>query len=254
MTLSFTQAFVTSLFLVSIRIGALFLFTPLFATGGVPPRVRMLFTIALAALLVFIVPFDSSAAPATMGHLLVAGAFEVALGGVLAFGVSAAFAAFQLGGRVLDFQLGFGVANLIDPATRTQAPLLGTMLGMMGVTIFFAVDAHHHLIRGLAHSLQAIPPGTGPGDVTIAALADHFGRMFRFALSIVAAPVLALLLADLGIAFAGRTMPQFNMFILGIPIKVVLGIALLAGSLAFVSPLLARLFESIFLFWDEVLG
>src|SRR5262252_2115767 len=64
-------------------------------------------------------------------------AAEALLGALLAFGVLTAFAAFQLAGRLLDLQLGFGVATLIDPATRGHAPLLGTLLSMAGVALFF---------------------------------------------------------------------------------------------------------------------
>ena len=246
------SAFLVTVILVSIRIGAVLLLTPLFAAGGVPVRIRVLITLALSLLLVVAVPIDAARVPLSVGALAEAALLEVATGGLLAFGVFAAFAAFLFGGRILDFQLGFGVAGLIDPATRTQAPLLGTVLNMMAVTTFFLVNGHHLLIRGLAASLERIPPGQALASFDSGRLVAQFGVMFAYGFAVVAPAVLTLLLVDAGLAVAARTMPQVNMFILGIPIKVLVGLSVLAVSLQYAGPLLERIYTTIFTYWDAV--
>lgn len=246
-------AFLVTLMLVSIRIGAVLLLTPLFAVGDVPVRIRVIIALGLSLLLVTALPIDATRAPLSVGALAEAALLELVTGGLLAFGVTAAFAAFLFGGRILDFQLGFGVAGLIDPTTRTESPLMGSLLQMMAVTTFFLVNGHHLLIRGLAASLERIPPGLPGAGAGSAPIVAQFGVMFAYGFAVVAPAVLTLLLVDVGMAIAARTMPQVNMFILGIPIKVLVGLSVLVVSLRTMGPLLERTFTTIFTYWDAVI-
>ena len=134
MTLGAEFIWIVAVMLVSIRIGAILLLTPLFALGGVPGNIRVLASVGLAAVLVgaLAVPLPTVT---TLGQLANAALTEAVVGMALAFGVFAAFAAFQLAGRILDMQLGFGVATLIDPSTRTHAPLLGTILNLTALAL-----------------------------------------------------------------------------------------------------------------------
>src|SRR4030095_6402774 len=112
--------------------------------------------------------------------------------------------------RLLDFQFGFGIANLIDPVTRTQAPLIGTGLQMLAVVLFFVADGHHLLARALAFSLEQFPPGRSVLELHFAAVVARFGVMFPLGLAIAAPALLAVLLLDMGFAMISRTMPQMN--------------------------------------------
>jgi flagellar biosynthesis protein FliR len=192
--------------------------------------------------------------PAQLGDLIRAVSSEMLLGMALAFGLFAAFGAFLFGGRILDFQMGFGVANLIDPVTHTQAPLLGTVLNLMAVMTFFLLDGHHLLIRGLAYSLEKIPPGGSWRGLNPQALIDQFGVMFVYGLAVVAPMVMTLLLLDVGMAVAARTMPQVNMFIMGFPLKIFMGLMVLALSLNYMGPLMEKIYASIFFYWQRVIG
>src|SRR5262245_51332842 len=187
-------AFILTALLVSIRIGAVLILTPLFAVGGVPVNVRVLFTLALSVLLLAALPLDLARAPNTLGAFATAAVTECVTGGLLAFGVFATFAAFQFGGRLLDFQLGFGVAGLIDPATHVQGPLIGSLLQMAAVTTFFMTNGHHLLVRGLAASLERIPPGHLPSGAAGASIVAQFGVMLAYGVAVVSPAVITLLL------------------------------------------------------------
>jgi flagellar biosynthetic protein FliR len=240
--------------LVATRFSPLFLLTPLFAITRVPARVRVLFVLALAALLAAatgVVPINS---PASISELIHAVINELILGMLLAFGLFTAFGAFLFGGRVIDFQMGFGVANLIDPVTQSQAPMLGTVLNLMAVMTFFLLDGHHMLIRGLVYSLQKIPPGSPLQDIDVQAIIAQFGVMFVYGLAVVAPVIAVLLMLDVGMAVAARTMPQVNMFIVGFPLKIFMGLLVLAMSLNYMGPLLEKIYASIFFYWQRVYG
>ncbi len=251
MNIEVELALAVAVLLVATRLSALFLLSPLFAAAGIPPTFRILFTIGLGFVLVLALNIDPAQSPRSLGGLAQAMVFELILGGLFAFGVFAAFGAFLFGGRILDFQMGFGVANLIDPATNLQSPLIGTVLSMMAVVTFFLLDGHHLMIRGIAFSLERIPPGSSLGEISLPAIVAQFGVMFTFGLALVAPAVITLLLLDAAMAMAARTMPQVNMFIVGLPLKIFVGLTVLTISLNYMGPMLERLFESIFRFWDQ---
>jgi flagellar biosynthetic protein FliR len=254
MLLEADMTVITAALLVATRFSPLFLLTPLFAITRVPARVRVIFILALSALCTVVtgvVPIDS---PTTLSGLILAMINELVLGMILAFGLFTAFGAFMFGGRVIDFQMGFGVANLIDPATQSQAPLLGTVLNLMAVMTFFLLDGHHLLIRGLVYSLQKIPPGSSLVELEPQAVIAQFGVMFVHGLAVVAPVVAVLLMLDVGMAVAARTMPQVNMFIVGFPLKIFMGLLVLALSLNYMGPLLEKIYASIFFYWQRVIG
>ncbi len=246
--------FITALFLVFIRLSALTLLTPLFATAQVPVNIRTLLLLALALTLVASLSVTPAQVPHSLAELFQAALYELIIGALLAFGLFTAFGAFLFGGRILDFQMGFGFANLIDPATNMQSPLIGTVLNLMAVATFFLLDGHHMVIRGIAYSLEKAPIGLGLNSLHIDAVIGQFGKMFVYGLMLVAPAVFTLLLLDVGLAFAARTMPQVNIFIVGLPLKIFVGLTVLLLSLNYLSPLLKKIYESIFRSWERVLA
>jgi flagellar biosynthesis protein FliR len=240
--------------LVSVRLGVVVLMTPVFSLIALPVNIRVLFVLALSAMLVSAMdPRFPGPTIDSPGSLALAAATEFALGSILAFGLLAGFAAFQFAGRIMDIQLGFGVAGLIDPTTRNQAPLLGTILNMAAVLTFFLVGGHRLLLRGLAFSLQQIPPGAALTSVPLDRVLAQFGAMFVHA-ALLSAPVMTVvLLVDIAMAMMARTMPQMNVFIIGLPLKILVGLVVLAISLGFLEPAFSLVFEELFEGWQAVL-
>lgn len=254
MQLHVDPAWIAAVLLVSIRFGAVFLMTPVFGSVQLPAHVRVFFVLALAATVVAAAGSRVQTVAVQPGDLVLAAVGELLVGALLAFGLFAGFGAFLFGGRLLDMQIGFGVANLIDPATRHQSPLLGTALNLLAVLLFFAVEGHHMIVRGLAYSLEKFPPGTFAGRFELAAVAAMFGGMFTFGVALVAPVVFCLFLIDVGMAVISRTMPQVNVFFLAISIKIFAGIMILALSIQYMAPLMHRIFVSIFGYWERILG
>jgi flagellar biosynthetic protein FliR len=244
---------ILTVMLVSIRLGVVMLMSPVFSLIGLPLNVRVLLVLALSAMLASgmeALPPANFVQPAA---LAAAAANELVWGGLLAFTLLAGFAAFQFAGRILDIQLGFGVVGLIDPTTRTQAPLIGTILNMTAVLTFFLVGGHRLLLRGLAFSLQRIPPGTGLTALPVPTVLAQFGAMFLSA-ALLAAPVMTIvLLVDVAMAMMARTMPQMNVFIIGLPLKILVGLVVLAISLGYLGPAFSRIFEGIFAGWQRLI-
>jgi flagellar biosynthetic protein FliR len=241
--------------LVSVRLGMVMLMTPVFSLIGLPVNVRVLLVLSLSVSLVSGLGAEVIAAtPTSAGAFAIAAGGEFVVGALMAFSLFAAFAAFQFAGRIMDVQLGFGVAALIDPATENQAPLLGTILNMAAVLTFFLVGGHHLLLRGLAFSLQQIPPGSTLAPLRVEPVIAQFGAMFIYA-AVLAAPVMTvILLVDIAMAMMARTMPQMNVFIIGLPLKIFVGLVVLALSLGMIAPAFSLVFDGIFANWQALLA
>lgn len=250
MTLRIDTAWLIATLLLSARVAAATMLTPVFGPTQIPGPVRVLIALALSAFLVFAVPVTSVQID-TASELAVATLSELLLGASLAFGFLVAYAATQIAGRVLDIQLGYGAASVLNPTTQTAAPLLGTVFGMAAVAYFMALDGHHVLLRALALSVERFPPGAIALDLDISEHLKFSGAMFTFGLALAAPVMLSLLLADVALAVMSRSMPQLNVFVLSFSIKIVLGLIGLTASVKFAGGVLTGLFESTWSFWEE---
>jgi flagellar biosynthetic protein FliR len=254
MSLTVDPAWMTLVLLVSVRFGALFVLAPVFGGVPLPAQFRALFVLAMAACLVAALPAIAAPMPTGVVPLVLAALTELAIGAAMAFGLFTAFGAFQFAGKLLDLQIGFSIGTVFDPVTRAQSPMLGSALNMLALVLFFALDGHHMLMRGVAYSLQRVPPGSLPANWSIAPLVDQFGSMFVFGLVLVAPVVFALLMVDVGLGIVSRTMPQLNIFTVGIPAKIVVGLLIFAGTLTALAPVMARAFASVFTYWQRLLN
>ncbi|WP_299581593.1 flagellar biosynthetic protein FliR [uncultured Microbulbifer sp.] len=244
--------FVISILLVATRIAPVFLAFPLQSVISLPVRVRLFLVIAISVVIApFVVNADIQFSNSYELILLITK--ELLVGIALSAVLMAAMTAFLIAGRLIDFQMGIGAATLLNPQSNTQNSLIGTLLTLLGTTIFFLIDGHHALIRGILHSFQLVPIGAA---VVKDSLLDAFvasGMMFIYG-AILAAPVLlGLFLVDFIVAVFARTMPQVNPYFVGLPLKIFLGISLLTASLSYLMSPITAIFESIFRGWEQVL-
>lgn len=245
-------AWATGVLLVSTRLAMVFIATPPFASIPVPAMARVLLVFGLAAGMVGAIP-PVTVASLDVGTLLSAVLFEAVVGGVFAAGLFAAFAAFQFAGRLLDFQIGFGMASLVDIATRNNMPLIGALLSMLASLLFFLVDGHLALLRLIHLSLEKLPPGGSIASLDIGSVIAQFATCFSFGLMLVAPVVLCLLIIDLGMAFMSRTMPLMNVFVMSMSLKVLVGLVVLAILLPLAGGAIHRVFDTAFHGWHRML-
>ncbi len=253
MLVDINPAWLMAVFCTAIRLGVVLLLSPIFSGLGGMVTVRVLLTLALSVLMVDGVGSQLPAAPLELGPLLMIAMSELVMGGTLAFGVFAAFGAFSVAGKILDIQSGFGMGNVYDPVTRAGAPLFATMLNLLAVVVFFGMDGHHALLRGLAFSLQQAPPGAGFHALAGEAVIRQFGLMFSLGVALIVPVMLGLLLAETGLAVVSRVLPQMNVFVVGVPVKIVAGLALFALAIGSLGPVMGRVYGSIFIYWEQVL-
>ncbi|MDM4772901.1 flagellar biosynthetic protein FliR [Solimonas sp. SE-A11] len=253
MNLVVQAEWIVMLLMAAARIAGALAFAPVLGFATLPTNIRLFLILALALMTAGLAAGGAlPAAPQTLMGLILAMGREVLLGALLGFGILAAFGALAVGGRLLDYQMGFGIATLFDPSTRGHGSLMGAVFTMLGATIFLALDAHHTLIRGFAFSFQSVPAGS-PLVLPIQLVMGQFGLMFVYGFILVAPVVFALILMDLVIGFAARVMPQVNAYFVALPAKAFVGLLVTAISLRFSGGIVQSLFEKIFLYWQQVL-
>lgn len=246
-------SWVVSVLLVSIRVGMVFAMTPVLAAIPMPTVVRVLVILGIAAALSQALPSASYRGQADLTSLFEAACLEVSVGVLLSLGILLAFATFSVAGRVLDIQIGFGMGQLFDPATRQNLPLLTGAMTQLAVLCFFALNAHHTLLRALAYSFEHFPIGE-PWAIqqSLPAVLRHVSAVFVLGFALVAPVVTCLFLVELGLALLARNLPQMNMFVLGMPIKVIVGLGALAVWLGATGDYVARIFNAVFRNWEAL--
>lgn len=180
---------------------------------------------------------------------------EVAVGLAMAFGVEAIMAAAMLAGQLADLPMGFSVANVVDPTLQQEVPLLGQFYGLVAVAVLFGVNGHHEILRALVESLRVVPPGQlAFHPQLVEAAVGQLGRAFVLGLRM-GAPVLGVLfLTDVALAVVARAVPQLNLFVVGFPVKLGLGLAMVMLALPAVVSLAAAALGPGGMLWEGVAG
>jgi flagellar biosynthetic protein FliR len=245
-----SDALLTTALLVLARIGGLVVAAPVFGHLLVPHRIRAAFALALTAALVPVVA-PIAAVPATVWGLAGLVAIEFIVGATLGLVAQFVFAGVQLGGQIAGTQMGFGIVNLIDPQTHSQVSVIAQWQQLLALLVFLVLDVHHLLIRALVGSFQAAPPGAVA--LTAASVRGVVGLsadLFAVGVRIAVPVLIALLLTNGALGVLARTVPQLNVFVVGFPLNVGVGLCVLGASL----PFTFRLLESRFANLEPALG
>lgn len=232
---------VQGFFWIFVRVGALFFLLPFFGARNIPFLWKAGLSLVTALILFPVVP-PPPAFPRTTLGVIMGIASEVLLGFVLAIGVKMLFAAVELAGQFMGFQMGFNMASAMDPQTGGQSTVISQFLYLFTILIFFSVNGHYMFIRALAASFYKVPPDsfhlTTP---VVGALVKVSSDMFVIALKMAAPILVALFLSNLCLGIVARTVPQVNVLMIGFPLNICLGMILLSLVILNLSPFLVDL-------------
>ena len=230
--------------LVVARLAPLFLFAPLFSSKLLPVRVRGIIAVALA---IGLTPLAVAGQDVPLEVMSIAGLVlkELLVGLAFAFAVGILFAALQVAGTLIDTLIGFSFGAAVDPITGNQGTILAQIYGLMGVMIFIAINGDALLLRGFAETFALVPllemPALGP---LLDGAVSSFVGIFAAAIQICAPVLLALVLTDVAFGLVTKVVPQLNVFSLGLPTKVLVGVIVMAASLPFVGGFLTDELEA----------
>jgi len=238
--------------LMALRVAPTFAMTPVFYAVPLPATVRVLLVMGLSVALSSGITAPTKL-PLEWSALLPAALSELALGAVLGLGILLAFGAFSVAGQVLDAQLGYSMAQIVDPVTRRPVPILTTAFAYISVVVFFLVNGHHALLRGIAYSVDRFPVGA-PWSIAhaVAPVLKQAAGLFSLGFALAAPVVFCILLVEFALGVIGRNLPQMNMFAMGIPVKIIVGLVALSLWFTGVGSVMTRVYASIATSWDEI--
>lgn len=223
------------------RISGLFLMAPIFSSKNVP----MLVKIGLSGLLAiisanFILPAHIGQQPLEYIIIII---MELTIGIMIALLTQVIFAAIQLAGQLIDMQMGFFIVNVVDPEHGTQVPLMGNFKFLIALAVFLIVDGHHMVINAIVNSFELIPIGNSViNESLVSFLISTFTSMFIIALKLAAPVVGTLFVVSVALGIIARTVPQMNVFMVGMPAIILIGLGILFISM----PLYIYLLNSLF--------
>lgn len=223
--LSDPYLYLDSFLLVFIRILGFMLIAPFYGNGNVPNMAKIAFTFFLS---VIIVSTSVIVAPVSSGDLVgyaMVAIIEFGTGVLLGFSVYMMYSILSLAGQFIDMQIGFSMVNVFDPLSQIQLTITGNLYYYMLMMVTLITNAHHYFLRNLVKSFMVIPLG---GAVLSPDLYDSLieGMSMFFSLALqVASPVFfVMLITNVILGILARAVPQLNMFVIGFPIKIMLGL------------------------------
>lgn len=218
--------------------------------------VRIVLLLAMAWLTVLSVP-SVEAMPHWRegGGLLLAGASELLIGMTFGLAILLPQAGIGMAARLADMQAGLSAAALFNPGGQHEPEsLLGSLLLLAATVLFFALDLHVALFRLLSMSVRVLPLGGVGLHLDRGGFLSMVSSSFTLGLMVVAPIVIGLLVVDVAVAYATRSMPQANVYFLALPLKVTVALLLLAATLAYVPGLIGRLYQDAFARLPAVFG
>ena len=234
--------------LVLTRVSGLFIISPFFGSLNIPAYFRVAAAL-LIALVIFPVLSGSSAvyAPANIMLFAVTVVGELFIGWLIGFVAYISFAAINMGGKIMDMQVGFAVVNVVDPTSGQQIPLIGSFLYNLGVIVLLVTNGHHMILAALVESFNVISLGAMEGNLSLPMMIANFtSAIFLTGMKIAMPVTFAILLTNVGLGILSRTMPQMNIFVVGLPLQLGIGIMMLSMILPFYVLFLDVLFNEMY--------
>lgn len=236
------------------RLSGLFLSAPIFSSRQIPGRVKILVLPLLSATLSYVIPINTSVAIGTSGIFLAAMVLEMAVGYTIGLVAYVVFGAIQLAGQLMDMQMGFGIVNVVDPVSGTQIPLMGNLTQTLALLMYLAINGHHYLLEAVVQSYRVIPVlGFNINAPFFELLMVIAAQMFVVAVKIALPIITAILTADIAMGFIARTVPQMNVFIVGLPLKIMVGLVSLMLIIPVYLWVFSLLFSRFFTYLDQII-
>ncbi|MDF2986649.1 MAG: flagellar biosynthetic protein FliR [Eubacterium sp.] len=214
--------------LIFVRMTGLFVTAPIFGRRNIPVYFKVGFAFMTALLMANVIE---------VGHIVDTSNFmiyalyiikEFLVGVVIGFIAYAVFTSIYIAGQIIDMQIGFGMVNVLDPLSNIQVPITANLYFMLAMIIFLVTNGHHMMIRALYQSFDILPLGSA---VIRSELVDNivivFKDMFSVGFKIAAPIVAAVIITDVVLGIISKTIPQMNVFVLGMPLKILIGLIII---------------------------
>ena len=226
--------------LLLVRPSMLIAAAPPFGAAYAPMHVRQGLALMLTLALTPVI-----AAPVSVGLIDLALVLtrELAVGLAIALGIRALIAGAELAGHLTGNQLGFSYGSIVDPASGVRNSMFAALYANLALITFFMLNGHHMLLRAMAASYTQIPIGLGLGRVDgslVRAVTSMLGVIFVLGVRLAMPLILVLLVVEMALGLIARAAPGINLMVVSQPLRIIIGLLVIASILAMTPGLVAR--------------
>lgn len=228
--------------LLLVRPGMLIALAPALGGAHIPVPVKVGLTV-----LVSIGLLPSVNVPANLPELTLAVVIgrEAIIGMSLGFALRALIAGAEFAGHLSGQQIGFSYGATIDPQSGVRNNMLATLYGSLATLGFLAINGHHMVLRALAQSYGALPIGGGSLDASVvSSVRDILALVFVVAVRLAAPIIIVLLVVEVIVGLISRASPAMNYMVIGYPVRLIVGLTLLAALVPVIPAVTNSLVES----------
>ena len=212
--------------LIATRLSAMMAVAPVFSSRSIPVRVKAGLVILISWISLPLVAEQGGTVPDGLVALAVLIMKEAIIG--VAFGLVAQFlfAAVQTAGAFIDVTAGFAISQTLDPTSNANISILGRWYNLIAISSFLALGGHQLLIAGVVRSFTLAPPLSDPDlGAVVAGVLERADDIMLVVVQIGAPIIGALLVTDVTLGVISRSVPQMNIFIVGLPLKIIVALA-----------------------------
>ncbi|MFH6569327.1 MULTISPECIES: flagellar biosynthetic protein FliR [Pseudomonas] len=225
------STWVASFMLPLFRVGALLTTMPIIGTTLVPKRIKLFLSLAITLAIMPSLPPLPTVNPLDLSGLMLI-AEQIIIGALLGFSLQLFFQAFVVAGQIVAIQMGMGFASMVDPANGVNVAVIGQFFTMLVTLLFLSMNGHLVVFEVLTESFTTLPVGGGLLTNHYWEIANKLGWVLGAALLLVLPAITALLVVNIAFGVMTRAAPQLNIFAIGFPLTLVLGMVILWISMA----------------------
>ena len=238
--------------LVFMRVTTMLFVFPIFSAMQIPTQLRLGLGVVMSFMLFRLVPAVPAAA--NLYDLLAAVVSQLVLGMIVGIVASLVFTGISFAGELIDLQIGFAVANILSPQTQTEVTIIGEFELAIATLVFLATNSHYLLLQGIAGSFSLVPlPYITLDPSVMGNIMLFFGQALTIVFKIAAPVAVSLFISNVALAFMARVAPQMNVFVVGLPMQITVGLLLLAISMPLIATVGTEVFNNLPFQMDTVM-
>lgn len=236
------------------RVAGLLMAAPVIGTRSVPVRIRLVMAIAITVAIVPALPTPEYHVPFTGTWVLIS-IQQVSIGIAMGLTVRVIFVALEMAGQAIGQLMGLMLASMVDPQNGNQVPVIGQFYLLLATLLFLILDGHLIMIQALVASFHQLPVGMdGISRDALWSVINWLGTILVSAVLIAMPAIAALLIVNLAFGVMTRAAPQLNIFAVGFPIMIILGVLIILFTLDSFVPHMTQLFEQSFDVLRKLMG
>jgi flagellar biosynthetic protein FliR len=231
--------------LIFLRVAAIVFSAPVLDTATIPVVFKAGLAFAVSILLLPVVDAVVTVRDLSLMAFVIGVFSEIAIGVTIGLSMKLLFTGIQLAGQIVGYQMGFAVANVVDPATSAQIPILAQFYNLTAMLVFLSINAHHMFFSALVDSYTILPPlSIHISPQLVETMMRLAANMFVVAIKVGAPLIAVMLMVSVALGLVARTVPQIHIFIVAMPLKIIIGLVFMVIVTPYLTAYLIDLFST----------